>query len=146
MVKAFLFLLVFNTLLASPTAWLTDFEKAKEVARESRHPILLNFSGSDWCVPCIHLTKTVFEDTAFREYAAKELVLLRADFPRLKKNQPDKEQVRRNEALAEKYNPSGAFPLTLLLDADGKVLMQWEGDPKMNAAAFVEQVKSALQP
>jgi thioredoxin-related protein len=144
MAKALLLLLlVFNTSQGA-APWLTDFEKARSEARQQGRSILLNFSGSDWCIPCIRLTKDVFEQAPFQQYAAANLVLVRADFPRLKKNQPAKDQVKHNEALAEKYNPAGVFPLTLLLNAEGKVLKRWEGDPKLTPDAFVEQVKSTL--
>jgi len=48
--------------------------------------------------------------------------LLRADFPRNKGNQLSKEQLKKNEALAEKYNTRGFFPLVVLLNSSGQVL------------------------
>src|SRR5438874_12727874 len=101
--------------------WLTDFTKAKLEAKESNKFILLNFSGSDWCTPCIRMHKTIFESPAFETYAGKELVLVMADFPRLKKHRLTKVQQKQNDDLAEQYNPSGKFPYTLLLNNDGKV-------------------------
>ncbi len=110
--------------LGSPT-WLTNFQKGKTEAIASNKLIVLNFSGSDWCGPCIRLKKEVFESEAFENYAAEKLVLVNADFPRYKKNQLSKEQAEENEALAEKYNPAGRFPFTVLLDPNGKVLKRW---------------------
>src|SRR5438309_1122403 len=100
----------------SSAEWLTDFSKAKKEASESKKIILLNFSGSDWCGPCIRLKKEIFDSEAFKSYAADHLVLLNADFPRLKKNQLSKEQTKQNEELADKYNNSGKFPFTVLMD------------------------------
>lgn len=107
--------------------WLTDFGAAKEMAAKENKYILLNFSGSDWCAPCIKMKAEVFEAQPFLSLAENHLILVRADFPRSKKNQLSKEQTKHNEALAERYNPSGAFPLTLLLDANGKVIKEWDG-------------------
>lgn len=129
-----LFALLFS---GSPQGWLTDLKQAEALARKENKPILLNFSGSDWCGPCLKLEKDIFENEAFKSYAAANLVLVNADFPRLKKNQLSKEQVAVNEALAEAYNKSGMFPLTLLLDADGHVLRKWEGRPAKDAAGFI---------
>jgi thioredoxin-related protein len=109
------------------TEWLNDFDAAKQKANEQNKMILLNFSGSDWCAPCVLLKKEVFETAAFQDIASKDLVLLQADFPRQKKNKLPAHLTKHNEALAEKYNPNGKFPLTLLLNADGKVLQQWDG-------------------
>jgi len=44
--------------------------------------------------------------------------------------------------LADKYNPDGKFPYTLLLDENGKVLDTWDGYPNISAEEFTDQVKS----
>lgn len=118
--------------------------KAKEEAKSGQKFILLNFSGSDWCIPCIQMEKEIFEKDAFHQFAAAKLVFLNADFPRGKKVQPSKEQVKENEALAEQYNAAGTFPLTVLLDANGKVVKEWPGKPNTTAEQFVQQVQAAM--
>lgn len=112
---------------ALPLEWKLNFTEAKALAESDHKMILLNFSGSDWCGPCIKLKKEVFESSAFEQFASENLVLVRADFPRQKKNQLDKAQVDKNEALAEKYNPKGLFPLTVLIDSKGNIVKAWEG-------------------
>ncbi|MGG9964400.1 thioredoxin family protein [Ferruginibacter sp. SUN106] len=138
----FITLLLFSSLFATSSGWLNNLEEAKKTATQKHELIVLNFSGSDWCGPCIRLRKEIFESAAFKTYAEANLVLVNADFPRLKKNQPDKDQVKRNEALADKYNPKGKFPLTLLLDADGKVLKTYDGFPGISAEEFTNEIKS----
>lgn len=128
--------------MLSFSIWQTDFEKAKKTAAEKHQLILLNFSGSDWCIPCIRMRKEIFDSPAFMAMADTALVLVNADFPRKKKNQPSPEQKKQNEALAEKYNPEGKFPYTVLLDATGKLIYQWDGLPNQNAATFAQKVKS----
>jgi hypothetical protein len=71
--------------------------------------------------------------------------LVRADFPRHKKNQLDPKQTARNEKLAEQYNPKGKFPLTLLLDAEGRVMKEWDGFQGMSAGEFVSQINAEIQ-
>jgi hypothetical protein len=80
------------------------------------------------------------ENEAFTNYAADHLVLVRADFPRQKKNQLSKEQTKLNEALADKYNPDGKFPYTILVDEHGKVLKDWDGFPNESPDQFVAQI------
>ena len=122
------FILSILTLLATAAPnWQLNFEQAKAEAQQNHKLILLNFSGSDWCGPCIKLKKTIFESTEFEQFAAEHLVLVRADFPRLSKNKLDAQQEARNEALAEIYNKPGKFPYTVLLDSDGHVLKEWDG-------------------
>jgi thiol:disulfide interchange protein len=107
----------------------------------SGRPILLIFSGSDWCAPCIRFEREVLQDSAFRAFAAKSLTLLVADFPQRKKQPTD--LLAAYEALAERYNPQGAFPHLVLLareGAEGKVLSY----SYQKAALFVRQLRQEL--
>jgi len=127
-----------------PSDWGLDIEKAKAEATNSKKMILINFSGSDWCGPCIQLKREVFESDAFKKFATDNLVLVRADFPRLKKNQLDKKQTLHNETLAEKYNQQGKFPLTVLVDSKGKVVREWDGF-QANTQVFIQEIQDALK-
>ena len=135
-------ILFLSAILSSPIVWNTDFEKAHKTAVDDKKMILINFCGSDWCGPCIRLKHEILESAAFENYAADHLVLIRADFPRQKKNQLSPEQTKRNEELADKYNPQGDFPLTVLLDSNGKLIKKWEGFPATNPDDFVSEIKA----
>lgn len=124
--------------------WLTDFNQATTEARNKHKLIVLNFSGSDWCIPCIRMHSDIFESKSFKKLAEENLVLVNADFPRLKKHTLSKEQVKKNEEIAEKYNPKGQFPLTLLINENGQVLKKWEGLPKESAADFTNEISAFL--
>ena len=124
-----------------PIQWEPNFEHAKKLAKEKNELILLNFSGSDWCVPCIGLHKEFLESEVFSEFSSKNLILVNADFPRRKKNEVSSEQNKRNEALAEQYNKNGVFPLTLLLNSEGKVLKTWEGKPKVSVEEWIKEIQ-----
>lgn len=80
-------------------------------------PTLIIFSGSDWCLPCIRLEKTVFSTDTFQSYSARHLQVIRADFPQ-RSTLPDS-LVGYNEVLAERYNPEGLFPRVCLLKPGG---------------------------
>jgi thioredoxin-related protein len=125
--------------------WMGDFNAAKTEAAQKHQLILINFSGSDWCGPCIRLRKEILESATFEGYATDHLELVRADFPRQKKNQLSPAQVKLNEALADKYNPDGKFPYTLLVDENGKVLHDWDGFPNETPDQFVAQVASFVK-
>ena len=137
----FVFLFLLTSMSLSPAGWQTDFETAKKIAKEKDRLILLNFSGSDWCGPCIRLRKEIFDGKGFSQLADSTLVLVNADFPRNKKNQLPKELQHSNETLADQYNPQGKFPFTLLLTAEGKVIRAWDGFPQ-DSNQFLEQVKT----
>ncbi|AZI26754.1 thioredoxin family protein [Pedobacter sp. G11] len=134
-----LFVALFG-LFAVPIFWMGNFSEAQKQAKATHKQILINFSGSDWCGPCIRLRKEILESESFEQYAATNLLLVRADFPRQKKNQLSKEQIKLNESLAELYNKDGKFPYTVLLDENGKVLKSWDGFPNESAQAFVSEI------
>lgn len=140
--KTGLALLLCYFMASASAGWETDFEKAKQLAEKEHKLILLNFSGSDWCGPCIRMHDEIFENEIFKSYSKDHLVLLNADFPRLKKNQLSREQQKHNDALADRYNAKGIFPLTVLLTTDGNVLKVWEGHPGIRADEFVSQLKT----
>ena len=125
--------------------WHGNMQEAMQIAQKEHRCILLNFSGSDWCGPCILLRKEVFDAPAFSAFADTALVLVNADFPRMKKNQLSKDQQQLNEKLADRYNPQGKFPLTILLDEKGKIIQQWEGGLSITSDAFSEEVKKLIK-
>ena len=101
--------------------WQTDFVKAKEIASKSDKPIILVFQGSDWCAPCIKLELEVWSTDEFKSYAKDHFVMLKADFPKKKKNALDAKQQEQNNSLAEVYNQNGYFPFVVVLDSNGKI-------------------------
>ena len=130
--------------ISSSSDWLIDFDKAKQVAQNDHKYILLNFSGSDWCGPCIQLHKEIFDNESFGQFANEYLVLVNADFPRSKKHALSKEQQKKNDKLAEIYNKKGVFPLTVLLDSEGRSLYSWEGRPELSADQFTTQIQNLI--
>lgn len=120
--------------------WLTDFEEAKKQAKEKGVPILVDFTGSDWCGWCIKLKKEVFSQEAFQAYAKDNLVLLELDFPRRK--EIPAETRKQNEALMKEFGIRG-FPTILLVDAEGKELDR-TGYRRGGAEKYVDHLKELL--
>ncbi|WP_269222936.1 thioredoxin family protein [Flavobacterium sp. IMCC34518] len=116
------FFLLLMTSFGYSQNWNTNFEDAKAKAENENKNILLVFSGSDWCGPCIKLDKVVWQSPEFQAEADKSWVIYKADFPKKKANQLSPELTESNNKLAEKYNKNGSFPLVLLLDKKGKVI------------------------
>jgi len=109
-----------NTIIAQE--WQTEINFAKEIATKESKPIILVFQGSDWCAPCIKLDREIWSTDTFKKYAKEHYVMLKADFPRRKKNKLSEKQTKANALLAEKYNKQGFFPFVVVLDSSGKVL------------------------
>ena len=117
-------------LRAETGEWLTDFSAAKKKAKEENKPMLMLFTGSDWCPYCIQWEKEAFSKPEFQEYAKKNLVLLLVDFPEKKKL--PKTQLRANEALQDRFKIE-EYPTVVMLDSNAKKLGKFnytEGGPK----------------
>jgi thioredoxin-related protein len=139
-----LFCAIAVIVLCSFVNWHYNLDEARQLAAKEHKYVLLNFSGSDWCGPCIRMHKEIFDDSTFKQFANSNLIMVNADFPRNKKNQLSREQQVLNDEMADQYNTQGAFPYTVLLDADGKVLKQWNGYPKGNVASFIDDIKQTI--
>jgi len=114
MKKLILALLLLATVSArAELTWLTDLDAAKAKGVKENKPLLVDFTGSDWCGFCIKLHAEVFDKPEFEAFA-KNYVLVELDFPN-KKPQPAEEKAK-NKAAQAKFGVSG-FPTVLLLDA-----------------------------
>jgi thiol-disulfide isomerase/thioredoxin len=100
-------------LSSAEPVWLADLEAAKAQGVKENKPVLVDFTGSDWCPPCKALHKVVFESPEFAE-AAKGYVLVELDFPRTISQPP--ELKAKNREWQQKYAVN-SFPTVLLLDA-----------------------------
>lgn len=135
-----LLFLTFTTSLFAQN-WNYNFDKAKEIAKKENKNIVMVFSGSDWCAPCIRLDKNIWQSEEFKQEADKNWVLVKLNFPRKKANQLSEEQTEHNRKLAEKYNKEGSFPLVILMQPDGKVIGKL-GFKNVSATEYIEMIKS----
>lgn len=105
--------------------WLTSWDEAAKQSKKSGKPILIDFTGSDWCGWCIKLKKEVFDTPEFAAWAKKNVVLLEIDFPQSKPQSA--ELKKQNAALSEKYGIEG-YPTIMFVNAKGDVLGQYGYD------------------
>ncbi len=122
MKKLLSILLLINCLMVFSQDWETSYKNSITKAQNQNKKIILVFQGSDWCGPCIKLSKEIWSTEEFIAYSKINYILIQADFPRKKKNALEKEQQEINNFLAEKYNPNGYFPLVVVLNKNGEVL------------------------
>jgi thiol:disulfide interchange protein len=103
---------------AEPGKWTMDFDAAKTLAKEKNLPILINFTGSDWCFWCKLMDKNVFSKQDWQDYAKDKIVLVWIDFPRNKALVPP-HLVARNQQLAQSFGVKG-YPTYIVLGSDGE--------------------------
>ena len=106
-------LCLLTAVLSAAPVWLTDLDAAKAQGVKENKPVLVDFTGSDWCPPCKSLHKVVFESPEFAATASR-YVLVELDFPR---NKPQTSELKaKNREWQQKYVVN-SFPTVLLLDA-----------------------------
>jgi thioredoxin-related protein len=101
--------------------WPSDYDKALATAKAEGKPVFINFTGSDWCGPCIEMHKRVFSQKEFLDYGAKNLVLVEIDYPKTK---PLSEEIKKqNERLKIQFKIDRlGFPTIALVDSAGSLL------------------------
>lgn len=120
--------------------WHTSYDVAEPIAAAANRPMLLMFTGSDWCTWCTKLKKDVFETPEFKSWAADNVVLVEVDFPRARKLPMD--QRAKNEELKNKYDIN-AYPTVVLLDENGNEVgrLNYKSDPKVWISAANSMLK-----
>ncbi|WP_333878345.1 thioredoxin family protein [Flavobacterium sp.] len=109
------------TIQAQELKWETDINKAMEISKKSKKPLMLFFTGSDWCGWCIRLQKEVLKTPEFAKWANKNVVLVELDFPRRSPQQPELQ--KQNQELQQIFGIQG-FPTVWFAKAskkDGKI-------------------------
>ena len=124
--------------------WTMDFKAAEKLAADKDLPMLLNFTGSDWCGWCKLMDGGVFAKEEWDKYAAENIVLVTIDFPRDKSIVPEK-FVSQNDELKEKFGISG-YPTYVILESDGKtVLGQLGAGRDKTPESFIEELNGVLR-
>ena len=126
--------------------WLTDMDAARKEAAERKKNLMIEFTGSDWCAPCMQLRANVLTKPDFQQEARKNFVLLELDYPRRKKQSAEVKAA--NQKLAEQYGVTG-FPTVVFADASGKPFGGFVGgrprEDVMKAMQDALKNKEALQ-
>jgi thioredoxin-related protein len=114
---AFLLIAGSVTVQAQDLVWHTDVKEAMKVSKKEKKPIMLFFTGSDWCGWCIRLQKEVFKTPEFTKWAKDNVVLVELDFPRRTAQTP--ETRAQNAQLQQTFQVMG-YPTVWFVNATEK--------------------------
>ena len=124
--------------------WTMDFDAAVKLAGEKNLPLMLNFTGSDWCGWCKLMDKNVFAEEEWKDYAKDNVLLVTLDFPNDKSIVPEK-YVKRNEKLREQFGVGG-YPSYVVLDNDGETkLGQLGAGRDKTPSSFIDEFKGVVR-
>ena len=120
--------------------WEDNLEKALQQAKKENKAVLVNFTGSDWCIWCKRLTAEVFSEKEFEKYAEKNLVLVKLDFPQSIEQSTETKMY--NNKLAQRFGVQG-FPTILLFNPTGKLVLTTGYQPG-GSSNYINHLKSYL--
>ncbi|NLF92773.1 MAG: thioredoxin fold domain-containing protein [Oligosphaeraceae bacterium] len=123
--------------------WTSDFPAAEKLAAEKKLPILLYFTGSDWCKYCKFLQRDVLNQKEWQDWAADKLLLVYLDFPR-NPTLISEDLQKQNSALQAKYQIE-AFPTLMLLEHDGQRLGNVQLRENNTPQTFKRSLKQILR-
>jgi protein disulfide-isomerase len=117
--------------------WHTNYKEAVAESQSSGKPIVLFFTGSDWCMWCKKLDKEVFQTQEFNDLAGNKFVFVEVDFPHSSQQAPD--VVKQNDDLLKKYQIQG-YPTVIILDAKSQRQIGSTGYKPGGGKAYAEHL------
>lgn len=131
--------LALTAVAAAGSGWMTDIDAAVAKAKAEKKNVLVEFTGSDWCPPCMMMDKKVFSKKAFTDAAKKDFILVKIDIPN-----KDKELKKKNVKVMRKYRVNGV-PTVLLFGSDGKEFHRFSAAQYPNIDKFLAHLKESLE-
>ena len=117
--------------------WTEDYSAGLARAKKEHKLLVLDFTGSDWCVWCQRTDREVFSTQKFKDYADQNLVLVKVVFPN---SIPQTDEVKaQNARLKDKYQIEG-FPTLIVLDPSEKVVVKQVGYLEGGPDAFIAEL------
>ncbi len=92
---------------AQELEWHTDVAKAVSLSEKSKKPILMFFTGSDWCGWCMKLQKEVLKTPEFTKWAKDNVILVELDFP---KRTPQSDALKQQNAQLNQFFQVRGYP------------------------------------
>ena len=124
--------------LAGGEGWMTDLDKALKKSKAENKPVLIEFTGSDWCPPCIMMREKVFTKQEFIKKASEKFILVELDYPR-----GDKTLAKKNGPHLKTYKIQ-SYPTVVLLDEDQKEFTQFTASEYPSIEKFLSHLDKSL--
>lgn len=125
-------------------ALFSNYDEAINYAKKHKQPVLIIFSGFDWCKPCMVFKKFILSSKKFKDYYPEKFPILLLSFPIEEKNRLPEQQMTYNQTFADKYNKTGVFPYMVMINTEGRPL----GDLSYNEETtgdFIKQCNKLLK-
>ena len=123
--------------------WITDYDKAFELAESSGKPVLIYFTGSDWCLWCRKFDQTVFDSSICVKELPELAVPLKLDFPQRRRLAP--REGRRNKAAQVRHDAE-EIPTVILYDPASQKELWRHGYFDTSPDAYLAALRALAEP
>lgn len=124
--------------------WSEDYTQARQIAAQSGKPVLLLFTGSNWCPACMKLEREVLKNPEFARLVKDRFVFVKLDFL---DNSPEGMARSLNRPLIDQFNIT-AFPTIVVVNANGQRLFNVPyraGGAQMYAQDLLQKLNQSAQ-
>lgn len=132
-------MMMLATASAADGPWMDDLDAALARAATEKKPVMAEFTGSDWCPPCMMMAEKVFSKPEFAEAASKDFILVKVDIPN-----GNPEVKAKNQPYMKKHKVRGV-PTIILFNHDGTEFSRFTASAYPSVEAFLEQLKKELE-
>lgn len=124
--------------------WIEDWKAARAVAAQQQKDLLVSFVSTDASEYTKRMYAEIYDRDEFKEYAKKNLVLLKVDFPEAEaaKAKQGKALAEQNNMLADMFGVKG-YPTVVVLNPKGQKIVDAKY-MKGGAVAFVGEMKKQI--
>jgi len=119
--------------------WMTDIDSAVAVAKQKNKAVMIEFTGSDWCPPCIMMDQKVFSKPDFMSKASEDYILVKIDTPK-----SDPVLSEKNTKVMQKYSVQGV-PTVILMDSEGKEFHRFMASEYPEVGKFLAHLDISLE-
>jgi len=122
--------------------WFNTLEEGLEQSKNTGRPVMVYFTGSDWCTWCIGMSELCINNQCFVEYAEKNLILVKIDFLKYVKMTDE-----RKKYCYDTFYDFGltGLPTVLLLDNDAVVLGITNFQHDLYGMDFVKEIAGIIE-
>ncbi len=125
--------------MAAASGWTTNLDSALASAKKNKKFVLVQFTGSDWCPPCMMMHDKVFSKSSFTGPVSRKFILVKIDTPK-----SDKKLTEKNRKVMRDYKVTGV-PTILLFGDDGREFSRFGAAEFPTVEGFMDKLREELK-
>lgn len=125
----------------APIDWMSEYEAGLQAAKSQKKPLIVYFTGSDWCPWCFKIQEEIIDNPEFIDSMKSHYVFVKVDFP--KRTLLPEAVRKKNQQLREQFEVK-TFPTVVLMDPEEGVISKM-GYLDIGGKKYAEQINHSLE-